>query len=195
MSELIEHSFLKVERIITIKGFIFKYKENIGELYVKTNFKFGFFLRKMFLFLNNKIQYTFKQENFKQQLLLFLIPGCSTESIPIFHLYERDKEIAQTSRFNNNKIKICFSDNVFIMQKIGEKNCFRIEIYNDTKTLIAVIKKNKLREGKKNIYDVFSYKKEILDYQLLLLLTAFSDFVFFPENNVFSWNILEYNRW
>ena len=189
------YSFSKVERFITKKGFVFRYTNIKDNMFVKANFKLGFFLRKILLFYNDELLYTFKQENLIQQLFLFLIPGFPTESIPNFHLYKHNKEIAQTANYKYDIITISFSNNLFTLQKTKEKNMLCIEIFDSTNILIAQIKKDKLREGKKNIYNVCSYKDDILDNRLLLLLTAFSDFVFFPETKIFSWNMLEYNEW
>lgn len=179
-----------VERFITLKGFVFK--ANNIKAYAKANFKLGIFLRKIKLFSDLKEEYILKQENLKQQILFSLLPAFSTDCLPIFHMYHNDKEIAKTSRLNKNKIEIIFDSCTLYLEEIREDKFFGIELKDTNNKLLALIKKDKMRYGKKNIYEIINYCSDDISDEFILLLTAFSDVTFFAEDNILSWGLVEY---
>ena len=75
--------------------------------------------------------------------------------------------------------------------KINDKKNHIIRIVEND-NIIAEIIKSRVRYGKKNIYSVI-YNNWYYDKDLLLLLTALCDVVFFPEWTLLKWSAIEYD--
>ena len=187
------------------------YEADFSSFVAKANYTFGLTLRKICTDKN----YVLKQENvLKKFLLNFLYLIYTPTDVPKYILYEKDKKIGETLNDKNNGISIKINDeilkfNVFpiYIDKIGnwykvklediekseelENKEHIINVTNKDIILFSIIK-SRLRFGRKNIYKIKSMEWKY-DIELLILLVAFCDVVFFPEWRLFSWGELEYD--
>ncbi|MFR5772343.1 MAG: hypothetical protein ACLUE7_03095 [Lachnospirales bacterium] len=175
-----------VERKITKKGYL--YEADFSSFVAKANYTFGLTLRKICTDKN----YVLKQEKcFEKIFAKFLIFNIYTNrcSLNIF-LYEKDKKIGETLNDKNNGISIKINDEILKFNVVENKEHI-INVTNKDIILFSIIK-SRLRFGRKNIYKIKSMEWKY-DIELLILLVAFCDVVFFPEWRLFSWGELEYD--
>ena len=103
---------------------------------------------------------------------------------------EKDKKIGETLNDKNNGISIKINDEILKFNVVENKEHI-INVTNKDIILFSIIK-SRLRFGRKNIYKIKSMEWKY-DIELLILLVAFCDVVFFPEWRLFSWGELEYD--
>lgn len=182
---------IKVKRFLSRRGF--EFKSDFTNNSVIANYTMGILLRKIY---TKDLKYVFKQEEIFKKIfynIIYLLPT----SIPKYILYKNSIKIGKTKFVRNsffkkiieNKIETNFG--IFLLQGHQEKNVYIIVIYVDNLPLVE-IKKDNLRYGKKNIYNI-NIKNWEYDKDLLLLLVAYCDIIFFPED-VFQWNALEWSK-
>lgn len=102
----------------------------------------------------------------------------------------KDKKIGETLNDKNNGISIKINDEILKFNVVENKEHI-INVTNKDIILFSIIK-SRLRFGRKNIYKIKSMEWKY-DIELLILLVAFCDVVFFPEWRLFSWGELEYD--
>ena len=98
--------------------------------------------------------------------------------------------IGETLNDKNNGISIKINDEILKFNVVENKEHI-INVTNKDIILFSIIK-SRLRFGRKNIYKIKSMEWKY-DIELLILLVAFCDVVFFPEWRLFSWGELEYD--
>lgn len=181
---------ITVERFFSKKGYIYKLNSDIM---VSANYTMGLLMRKIFVCDSNskEILYIFRQENVLLKLILnlFRIFYRPTD-IPKYILYNNKMVIGSSEKYNNHKLVINIHGNLLEISIVKSNSKNYIIYVTDKNKVILIIKKDKLRYGKKNIYkivnDNWSY-----DEALMLLLVAFCDIVFFPERMM--WSAIEYD--
>ncbi len=181
----------KVERFFTMNGF--KYISNISNSIISANYTFGLFLRKVYTSKGeNKYTYSLKQTDYKKILYnLIYNKFSSIRDRPIYVLYKNNTEIGRTGYYNNGALPIETDKFKLKLVKTNDKRNHIIRVI-EGENILAEIIKNKLRYGKKNIYDLF-YDHWNYDKDLLILLTALCDVVFFPEWWMMKWSYMEYD--
>lgn len=182
----------KVERFLTFKGF--EYKSDITTTVIKANYTYGLTLRKIYAVDgNNLCIYTLKQEDILKKLFydIFWLLYRPT-AIPIYYLYKNNVRIGQNEDYKDSMVvfKIKGYDDFKLVYSFGKKNR-KVEIVENN-TVKAEIIRSRLRFWKKNIYTVI-YDNWDHSNDLLLLLTAFCDIVFFPEWHLTSISAMEYD--
>lgn len=181
----------RVERFITKSGY--EYKSDTTSIKIKANYTFGLFLRKIYLINENgDCLYSFKQEDFIKKLLYNLVYlFYRNTTIPVYILYKNNVKIGGTGYYKDDILPIKTTEFNINLVLINSKKNYIIKLVEDD-SVIAEITKSRLRYGKKNIYNVicnnWGYDKE-----LLLLLTALCDVVFFPEWPLLKWSAIEYD--
>lgn len=181
----------KVERFITRKGF--EYKSDITTSVIKANYTFGLGLRKIYsIGYNNNCTYSLKQEDFKKIFSNVIYNKfTAVRDRPIYILYKNNIKIGGTEYCKNNTMAIKTAEFNLKLVKTNYKKNHIIKIMNDG-NVVAEIEKNKLRYGKKNIYNI-SYDCWDYDKDFLALIVAFCDIVFFPEWCLLKWDYIEYD--
>lgn len=191
---------ITVERFFSKKGYI--YKSN-SDIMVSANYTMGLLLSKICVFNSNskEILYTFRQNDVLLKLLLnvnkifynrtfYSRTFYELTSTPKYILYNNGIVIGNSEEYNNHKLDINIHGNLLTISIVKSDRKNNIIYVTEKNEDILIIKKDKLRYGKKNIYkivnDNWSY-----DEALMLLLVAFCDIVFFPERMM--WSAIEYN--
>lgn len=181
-----------IERFFSKKGFIYSINTTNSDYLACANYTIGFLLRKIEVYNLKEVIYTLKQENILLKVILNLFRlFYRPTDIPEYNLYYKKKYIGKSEKYSNHKLNININNNLLTIKKIesSSKREHIIHIVNKG-IVILIIKKNKLRYGKKNIYNVI-YDNWIYDESLMILLIAFCDVVFFPE--WFRWSAVEYD--
>lgn len=181
----------RVERFITRSGY--EYKSNTTSIKIKANYTLGLFLRKIYsINENGDYLYSLKQEDCIKKMLYNLVYlFYRTTTIPVYILYKNNVKIGGTDYYKDDILPINTTEFNINLVFINSKKNYIIKFVEDD-SVIAEITKNRIRYGKKNIYNIvcnnWGYDKE-----LLLLLTALCDVVFFPEWPLFKWSAIEYD--
>lgn len=181
----------KVERFFTRNGF--KYKFDISHSIINTNYTLGLCLRKIYAINENgDCTYALKQTDYKRILYNIIYNKFSSvKDRPIYALYKNNIKIGHTGHYSNGVLPIETSEFKLKLVKIIDKRNHIIQVI-DGENIIAKIIKNKLRYGKKNIYELV-YDNWNYDKDLLMLITVLCDVVFFPEWRMLKWSYMEYD--
>lgn len=183
---------MKVERFFSLNGY--EYKSSANTSIIKTNYTLGLLLRKLYVISENDLcTYVLKQESILKKIfynLFWLL--YSPTSKPIYVLYKDNVKIGRTEKFKNHTIlfKIDGYKDFKLIYDSDKKNHIIKIVENEL--IISKIIKNRFRYGKKNIYNVI-YDNWNYDKDLLLLIVAFCDVVFFPELPLFKYSAIEYD--
>lgn len=181
-----------IERFFSKKGFIYSINKINSNYVACANYTIGFLLRKIEVYNLTEVIYTLKQENILLKVILNLFRlFYRPTDIPKYNLYYNKESIGGSEKYNDHKLNININNNLLTIKKV-ESNSKKEHIIHiiDKDIVILIIKKDKLRYGKKNIYNVV-YDNWIYDEALMILLIAFCDVVFFPE--WFRWSAIEYD--
>lgn len=179
----------KVERYFSKNGY--KYSSNSNYV-AYANYTFGLLLRKIKVYGPDGLLYTLRQENILLKAALNIVRlFYRPEDVPEYILYYDKKCIGKTVKFRDSKLNININDTVLTLKtvKSDREKKHIIHIMNKDR-VVLIIKKDRLRYGKKNVYDVVC-DNWTYDEGLMLLLIAFCDVVFFPE--WFRWSAIEYD--
>lgn len=182
----------KIERFFSKKGFV--YKDDTNNIIVNANYTLGLLLRKVFITdCSGNYIYVFKQENFFQKAMLNLVRFVyRPTTIPVYILYNNNnKLIGYTEKWKENGlfINLYGSRMKVIKENLELKDYYILKIFCNDEIIVKITKK-KVRYGKKNLYNVYceSWK---YDKNLLALVVALCDVIFFPE--WFRWSAIEYD--
>ena len=149
-------------------------------------------MRKIEVYNSKGIIYVLRQENILLKVFLnFFRLIYRPTDIPEYNLYHNGKCIGSSEKYSAHKLNINVNNNLLTIRRIKSNSRSEnvIHITGENK-VILVVKKDKLRYGKKNIYKVID-DNWIYDEALMVLLVAFCDVTFFPE--WFRWGAIEYD--
>lgn len=182
--------FGKVERFFSKKGYVFK--TDINDTAISVNYTLGLLLRKICVVGCKSDNYVLKQENIKEKIFYDLIRLLyRTTMRPSYFLYNNNNLIGSTEVLNKDSIQINTKKFAIEIKLIKGKDNHIVRLVEDDE-IVAEIKKDRIRYGKKNIYNLF-YSNWKYSVDFLLLLVAFCDVTFFPEWPLLKWSFMEYD--
>jgi hypothetical protein len=182
---------MTVERFITPRGFVFK-SDKIDSV-VKVNWCMFFRQRKIDLYDGEVIKYSLRQENYLEYIfhaILYAILWDDYKGLcPASNLYLYGEKIGQTYKpeWEDFQVKIDINSETYRLRPDSDEEYNYVIMYDNQHNPIVTFRVKRIREYKKNIWEIIAEENfEVPDSDLLLMLCGFSDLGFFTESDLFT---------